>query len=157
MPPAVYWHISVRIQLEQGSLTEGFSASITAGCASAGGAPGETTADQSAGQLRSRKTNPVSHGSMCIPSCPAGRLFPPQTPFNPHTSTALAGQLNAFASRMSPCRIASSSNPPKPSSNAFGSGRLRVHRSTARTSIPWAAANSSARREVIPFLRYPIV
>ena len=49
------------------------------------------------------------------------------------------------------------SNPPKPRSNAFGSGRLRVHRSTARTSIPWAAANVSACREAIPFLRYPIV
>lgn len=36
--------------------------------------------------------------------------------------------LNAFASRMSPCRIASSSNPPKPRTSAFGSERFRVHR-----------------------------
>jgi len=47
-----------------------------------------------------------------------------------------SGYLNAFASRMSPCRIASSLNPPNPRSNAFGSGRLKVHRSTPRTSIP---------------------
>ena len=49
-----------------------------------------TTAIQPVGLLPSRGTNSVSYGSLCIPSCPVGRLRSPQAASNPHTSTALA-------------------------------------------------------------------
>ena len=49
-----------------------------------------TTAIQLGDKLRSHCTNPLCHGSMCIPWCPVGRLSSPKAASNPHTSTALA-------------------------------------------------------------------
>ena len=49
-----------------------------------------TTAIQPVALLPCRGTNSVSYGSLCIPSCPVGRLRSPQAASNPHTSTALA-------------------------------------------------------------------
>jgi hypothetical protein len=49
-----------------------------------------TTTIQPPRQVYSSSANPLSQGSLCIPTCPVGRFSAPQAASNPHTSTALA-------------------------------------------------------------------
>jgi hypothetical protein len=61
--------------------------------------------------------------------------------------------LRAAVNSIRPLRIATSSKAAKPNSKPLGSGALRLNRSSALRSIPWAAAWVSASREDIPFRR----